>query len=217
MSAFVQANTADDTGTTSGVITLPSAPGAGHLLALVVSATSAVSTVTDSQGNTWTKATGSFSADFEAFFTTSNGTAGAYIATASWASSAGSTKFLAISEYIGPTSFVFDAATYIQDAPCPGSVSFTASGAGELAVLAAAAGNTNSFVQIGGAGVTQRAGDVGFTVAIGDKLSTAAGSNLWSDGSLICGCSPGSILTVALVFKTPSTAPKSVLFDAMNE
>jgi hypothetical protein len=215
MSSFVQGNTAVSTGATSGTVTLGSAPGSGHLLVIFVSAQSAVSPPTDSQGNTWTLATGTFNSDFQAYYATSNGAAGAYTATANWASAAGD-KFLAIGEWVPPASFALDNAKYTQ-LTCSSAVTFTAATAGELAVLFSEVSAGGGTAILTGTGVVQRETGSASIFVMGDKLSTASGSNLWNAGEGGC-CCGGDFYTAALVFGTPSSAPPtSVIFNTMNE
>lgn len=208
--AFVQDNSGTSTNLTSATITLASAPAAGDWLVLFVSAASATSTPTDSQGNTWHLAPGSFSANFSAYYTTSNGVAGAYTATVNWASTAGG-KFYALGEWSTAAGFAFDSAKYVNDTTCSTSETFTAPAAGCLATLYAF--NESGWLPaVTGSGVVERQSTTNF--AMGDKLSTASGSNLWGIGGVAC-CT-GTAFTASLVFKPTSSAPSSVISDAMD-
>ncbi len=212
MSSFVRGNIGNiPFGTSTPQMTLPGTPSVGDILVIVAAnAGNFTGVPTDTQSNTWNLLAGSPSSFFATYWAISLGGGGAYTVTCH-VNSAGSTQ-IAIGEYVGPASAVLDAANSgYQHLVCTTTATFTA-GAGELAVLGTMANNGTSLIS--GTGVTQRE-NYGSFLALGDKLSTSSGTNSWNVGT--GGCCSSDFYASAILFKTPSTAPKSVLFDAMNE
>ena len=215
---FVRGNIGTSAGATSATITLPGTPAVGDLLVIIeVTPSGSVLTPSDSQGNMWMKAAGIFNSEFGAYYAISNGNAGAYTATVNWTSVAG-TKYFTIGEWSNPLGFVLDTSAYVdQCLPCGfGVVIFTANEAGALGVVYSF-GQNNGDAFVSGTGFAQRETGASNLQALGDKLSTANGSNVWGNGQPACPCLTATFWAVSLVFKpAPSTAPNSVLFDSTN-
>ncbi len=214
MSSFVRGNQRDAPSSSSPTITLPGTPSVGDPLVITVwntLSTSFSGVPTDTQGNVWHLLAGSPDATtFVTYWAISLGGGGAYTATCHLSSA--SETLIVIGEYVGPTSAAFDSVNSgYQNLVCTTTPSFVAS-AGELATLSALA--LVGTVNMTGPGVVQRENLSSF-LGLGDFLSTTSGTNIWSCGNP--GCCNSNFYVSAILFKTPSTAPKSVLFDAMNE
>jgi len=218
VSAFVQGNIASSSAA-SFTITLPSAPGNGHILTIAIGGQITVSGITDSQGNVWTVVAGYPGSSKIAWQTMSNGTTGAYTATLT-NGSPGSSNTATLTETSLTAGFTLQSTTWhtFFSSGFGGTETFTAPAAGATAILISALGNTfGSTAFVGGTGVVQRETDSYF-ISIGDKLSASSGSNVWTVcQDLGCSCG-GTLYTLAIVYSM-SSAPltKSVLFDAMNE
>src|SRR5580658_1982950 len=185
--AFVQGNQGTSTSHGSPVletVTLSAAPAVGDLLFLTLvvgSGSGNVEAVSDSQGNVWTRIPSSFNSAFAVFWTVSNGAAGAYTATMEWIAASGTT-FFTIGEWLNSAGFAFESGTYTNQCLggcCTfGSITYSAGEAGALALLYSwADANGDAFVS--GTGCVQRETGASNLQALGDRLSTANGSNVW--------------------------------------